>query len=181
MTKVLIEKYSSEIHPQLKSEFGFKNMYEVPRIEKVTVNMGIGYASQNDKLVESISSELAVITGQKPKVARAKKSIAAFKIREKDPVGLMVTLRGKRMYSFLDKFINVVLPRIRDFRGVKSTSFDSQGNYSIGIKEHIVFPEIDYNKIDKVKPMQITITTTAKDDEQARKLLEMSGFPFAKN
>lgn len=178
--KPLAERYTTEILPALLKEHGFRNSYEAPRIEKVTVNMGAGYLAQNDKLLEPLANELAAITGQKPKINRAKKSIASFKIRQKDPVGISVTLRGKKMYLFLDKLINVVLPRTRDFRGVKGTSFDGQGNFNLGIKEHIVFPEIDYNKIDKVKPLQITIKTTAQNDEQGRQLMELLGVPFAK-
>lgn len=178
--KPLAERYTNEILPALTEEFGIKNVYQVPKIEKVTVNIGAGYLAQNEKQLEPLMVELASITGQKPKINRAKKSIASFKIREKDPVGLSVTLRGKRMYLFLDKLINVVLPRIRDFRGVKGDSFDGRGNYNLGIREHIVFPEIDYNKIDRVKPLQITIKTTAGDNEKGRKLLELVGVPFTK-
>ena len=178
--KSLAEKYTEEIHPALLAEFAMANPLEVPKIEKVTLNMGTGYAAGNEKLFDAIASELGNIAGQKPKVTRAKKSIASFKIRQGDPVGLMVTLRGKRMYSFLDKLINIVLPRIRDFRGVNPQSFDHQGNYNMGIREHIVFPEVDYSKIDKVKPLEITIKTTTKDDGVARRLLELSGIPFSK-
>jgi len=161
-------------------EHKFKNVMEVPRIEKICVNMGVGSATQNAKELEAASNDLAVITGQKPIITKAKKSIAGFKIRKGNPIGCMVTLRGKMMYEFLDRLLNIAIPRIRDFRGLSKKSFDGRGNYTIGIKEQLVFPEVDYDNILSVKGMNITITTSAKNDEEARSLFEEIGFPFKK-
>jgi large subunit ribosomal protein L5 len=176
----LYEFYKSECVPKMMQEFRYKSSMQVPRLEKVVVNMGLGEAIQNIKLLESAAAELATITGQKAVVTRAKKSIAAFKLREGMPIGAMVTLRRHRMYDFFDKLVNVVLPRVRDFRGVSERAFDGRGNYTLGIREQIIFPEIDYDKIDKVKGMNITIVTTAPNDEEGRYLLRLLGVPFRK-
>jgi large subunit ribosomal protein L5 len=159
-------------------KFGYKNKMEVPKLEKVLVNMGLGEAIQNPKAIDAAVGDLRTITGQKPIVTRAKKSIAAFKLRAGMQVGAKVTLRGRRMYEFVDKLVNVVLPRVRDFRGVSPKSFDGRGNYSLGMKEQIIFPEIDYDKVDKVRGMDITFVTSAKNDEEARELLRLLGMPF---
>ncbi len=172
--------YSDECVPQLMKEFGYGNIMEVPRLEKITLNMGLGEAVQNPKIVESASQELTMIAGQKAVVTRAKKSIATFKLREGMPIGCRVTLRGDRMYDFLAKLVHVALPRVRDFRGISFKAFDGRGNYSLGIKEHIIFPEIDYDKIDKIKGLNIAITTTAKTDKEGRFLLNAMGIPFRK-
>ncbi len=172
--------YRSECVPRMMQEFKYKSSMQVPRPTKVVVNIGLGEAIQNIKLLESAQEELGVITGQKAVVTRAKKSIAAFKLREGMPIGCMVTLRRDRMYYFLDKLMNVVLPRVRDFRGVSERAFDGRGNYTLGIKEQIIFPEIDYDKIDKVKGMNITIVTSAKTDEEGKFLLKLMGLPFRK-
>lgn len=172
--------YSDECVPQLMKEFGYGNIMEVPRLEKITLNMGLGEAVQNPKIIESASQELSMIAGQKAVVTRAKKSIATFKLREGMPIGCRVTLRGDRMYDFLAKLVHVALPRVRDFRGVSFKAFDGRGNYSLGVKEHIIFPEIDYDKIDKIKGLNIAITTTAKSDKEGRFLLKAMGFPFRK-
>lgn len=176
----LKEKYIKEIVPEMLKEHKFKNIMEVPRIEKICINMGVGSATQNIKELESASQELAVITGQKPVITKAKKSIAGFKVREGNPIGCMVTLRGSRMYEFLDRLLNVAIPRIRDFRGLSRKSFDGQGNYTIGIKEQLIFPEVSYDNILSVKGMNITINTTAKSNEEALSLLDEFGFPFKK-
>ncbi len=173
-------RYKKEIVPKMLKEHKFKNVMEVPRIEKICVNMGVGSATQNAKELEAASNDLAVITGQKPIITKAKKSIAGFKIRKGNPIGCMVTLRGKMMYEFLDRLLNIAIPRIRDFRGLSKKSFDGRGNYTIGIKEQLVFPEVDYDNILSVKGMNITITTSAKNDEEARSLFEEIGFPFKK-
>lgn len=170
--------YEEQIVPKLTEEFGYKNIHEVPKVVKITVNRGLGEASQNAKALESSLKELAKITGQKPVVTRAKKAIAGFKIREGMPVGVMVTLRKERMYAFLDRLISVSLPRIRDFRGISPRSFDGNGNYSLGIREQIIFPEIDYDSIDQIRGMDISIITTAKTDEEGRALLREMGMPF---
>lgn len=175
----LYEKYKSEVVPALQKEFGLSNVMAVPRIVKVVINMGLGEAVQNPKGLELAVADLARIAGQKPVVTKAKKSIATFKLRQGMSIGTMVTLRGARMYEFLDRFMNLALPRIRDFRGVSAKSFDGRGNYSIGVKEQLIFPEIEYDKVDKVRGMDITIVTTAKTDEQARALLKNMGMPFA--
>ena len=177
-TPRLWEYYRTECVPRMMQEFKYTSSMQVPRLRKVVVNIGLGEAIQNIKLLESASVELAAVTGQKPVVTRAKKSIAAFKLREGMPIGCMVTLRRSRMYYFLDKLVNVVLPRVRDFRGVSERAFDGRGNYTLGIKEQIIFPEIDYDKIDKVKGMNISIITTAPTDEEGKYLLSLLGLPF---
>jgi len=174
----LQEKYTKEIAPALMKELGLNNKMAVPRPLKVVINMGVGEATQNAKVLDPAVNELGQITGQKPVTTRAKKSIAAFKVREGMPIGAMVTLRGDRMYEFLDRLINVALPRVRDFRGVSGKSFDGRGNYTLGLKDQLIFPEIDYAKVDKMKGMNVTIVTTAKDDNQARAMLKHMGMPF---
>ena len=177
-TPRLKEYYRDECVPQMMQEFRYKSPMQVPRLKKVVVNIGLGEAIQNIKLLESASVELTAVTGQKPVVTRAKKSIAAFKLREGMPIGCMVTLRRSRMYYFLDKLMNVVLPRVRDFRGVSEKAFDGRGNYTLGIKEQIIFPEIEYDQIDKVRGMNITIVTSAPTDEEGKFLLKLLGLPF---
>ena len=174
----LQEKYLQEIMGQIKKDFGYKNDLQVPRIEKVVVNIGLGEAIQNVKVLDHATEELALITGQKPIVTRAKKSISNFKLRTGMPIGCSVTLRRTRMYEFLDRFMNIALPRVRDFRGVSGKSFDGRGNYTLGIREQIIFPEINYDKIDKIRGMNITIVTSAKTDEEAKALLKYMGMPF---
>jgi large subunit ribosomal protein L5 len=174
----LQEKYRREAIPSLIKEFGYRNVMEVPRLERVVLNMGLGEAIHNIKILDSAVEELATIAAQRPVVTRAKRSIASFKLREGMPIGCMVTLRRERMYCFLDKLFNVSLPRVRDFRGLSDKSFDGRGNYSLGIKEQIIFPEIDYDKIDAVKGLNITVVTTARTDIEARFLLEKLGMPF---
>ena len=174
----LKDLYSEEIVPRMMKEFNYKNVMQVPRLIKVTVNMGLGEAIQNVKILDSASKELADITGQKPVVTKARKSIASFKLRKDMPIGCMVTLRGDRMFDFLDKLMNSALPRVRDFKGVSPKSFDGRGNYTLGIKEQIIFPEIDYDTIDKIKGLNVTITTTANTDEEARFLFQELGMPF---
>jgi large subunit ribosomal protein L5 len=180
MAARLKEIYKTEVADKLKKEFGLDNVMAVPKIEKVVLNMGLGEAIQNAKILDTAVEELTTIAGQKPVITKAKKSIAAFKLREGVPIGAMVTLRGDKMYEFLDRLINIALPRVRDFRGVPTRSFDGRGNYTIGIRDHLIFPEIDYSKVDKSKGMNITIVTTAKTDEQARFLLRELGMPFVK-
>lgn len=175
----LKEKYENEVVPALKQKFNYKNIMEVPRLEKVVINMGISDARENPKAIDAATNDLAVITGQKPVVTKAKKSIAAFKLRKGMPIGAKVTLRAEKMYDFLDKLFNIDLPRVRDFKGVSPDAFDGRGNYTLGIKEQLIFPEIDYDKIDRVRGMDITIVTTAKTDEEARELLKNLGMPFA--
>jgi len=170
--------YQQKIVPQLMEQFQYSNIHQVPKLIKVTVNRGLGEAAQNAKALESSLNEIAVITGQKPVVTRAKKAIAGFKIREGMPVGLMVTLRGERMYAFLERLINLSLPRIRDFRGISPKSFDGHGNYTLGIREQLIFPEVDYDSIDQVRGMDISIITTANTDEEGRALLKEMGMPF---
>ncbi len=170
--------YYQEVVPQLKEQFSYQNVNEIPKVVKTTLNMGVGEAIQNIKVLDGAAAELTLIAGQKALVNRAKRSIAAFKLREGMPIGTSVTLRSDRMWYFLDKLMHVALPRVRDFRGVSSKAFDGRGNYTLGIKEHIIFPEIDYDKIDKVKGMNITIVTTAKTDEEGRALLTLLGMPF---
>ena len=177
-TPRLKEKYRSEIVDALKQEFSYTNVMRVPRLEKIVVNIGMGEAVGNVKLIDFAVRDLTEITGQKPVVTRAKRSVAAFKLRQGMPIGAMVTLRGQRMYDFLDKLVNVALPRLRDFQGVSTDAFDGRGNYTLGIKEQLVFPEIDYDKIDKVRGMEITIVTTARTDEEGRRLLRLLGMPF---
>ena len=170
--------YENEIRPQLTQEFNYRNIMEVPRLQNVVLNMGLGEAIQNIKILDSAVEELALIAGQKPVITRAKKSIASFKLRENMPIGCMVTLRRDRMYDFLDKLVHIALPRVRDFRGVSPKSFDGRGNYTLGIREHIIFPEINYDKIDKIKGLNITIVTTSRTDEEGRFLLKLLGMPF---
>ncbi|MEK4323316.1 50S ribosomal protein L5 [Bacillus sp. FSL K6-3221] len=176
----LKEKYVKEITPALVSKFEYKSVMQVPKIEKIVINMGVGDAVQNAKAIDTAVEELAFIAGQKPVVTRAKKSIAGFRLREGMPIGAKVTLRGERMYDFLDKLISVSLPRVRDFRGISKKSFDGRGNYTLGIKEQLIFPEIDYDKVTKVRGMDIVIVTTANTDEEARELLTQVGMPFQK-
>ncbi len=178
MTKELKTLYQETIVPKLKEQFGYTNIHQVPKLVKITVNRGLGEASQNAKALESSVNELAIITGQKPVVTRAKKAIAGFKIRQGMPVGVMVTLRGARMYSFLNRLINLSLPRIRDFRGVSPKSFDGRGNYTLGIREQLIFPEIEYDSIDQIRGLDISIITTANTDEEGRALLKEMGMPF---
>ncbi|HEX6465754.1 MAG TPA: 50S ribosomal protein L5 [Terriglobales bacterium] len=178
MAARLREKFSKEIAPALQKELQLKNPMAVPHVHKIVINMGIGEATQNPKLLDPAVNELGQITGQKPVVTKAKKSIAQFKVREGQAIGAMVTLRGDRMYEFLDRLVNVVLPRVRDFRGVSTKSFDGRGNYTLGLRDQLIFPEIDYAKVDKQKGMNVTIVTTAKDDNTARALLKHFGMPF---
>ena len=174
----LREHYTKKVVPAMTKEFGYTNRMAVPRIEKIAVNIGLGEATQNAKLMDGAVNELGQITGQKPVVTKARKSIAAFKVREGMPIGVMVTLRGDRMYEFFDRLVNVALPRVRDFRGVSSKSFDGRGNYTLGIKDQLIFPEIDYNKVDKVKGMNVCITTSARTDAEGLALLKHLGMPF---
>ena len=174
----LKERYLKEIVPALRQEFNYSSIMAVPRVQKVVLNIGVGEAIQNAKALEAASRDLAAISGQRPWVRRAKKSIAAFKLREGMAVGLMVTLRGDRMYEFLDRLLNLALPRVRDFRGVPTRSFDGRGNYTLGLREQLIFPEIEYDKVDKVRGMEITIVTSARTDIEARRLLELLGVPF---
>jgi large subunit ribosomal protein L5 len=174
----LRQLYHSEVIPALREERGYRNVYEVPRIEKIVLNMGLGEAIQNAKILDSAVAELAAITGQRPVVTKAKKAIANFKLRKGLPIGCMVTLRGDRMYEFLDRLVNVALPRVRDFKGVSEKAFDGRGNYSLGIREQIIFPEVDIDKIDKVKGLTVNICTTAKSDDEGRALLKALGVPF---
>ena len=172
------QRYDDQVVKAMTEKFGYKNALEVPRLEKITLNMGVGEASQDKKKVQTAAEEMALIAGQKPVVTKARKAIAGFKIREGYPIGCMVTLRGPRMFEFLDRLITVAMPRVRDFRGVSGKGFDGRGNYNIGIKEQIIFPEIEYDKVDKVRGMNISITTTAKTDEEAKALLAAFKFPF---
>jgi len=178
MKSRLKEKYLTEVTPQLKDRLGYSNIMQLPKLEKIVLSIGLGEAIQEPKALEAAEKTLATISGQHPVTTRAKKSISVFKLRAGMPIGMMVTLRGKRMYDFFDKLVNVVLPRFRDFRGVSRDSFDGRGNYSLGIKEQIVFPEIDYDKVDKIRGFEVTIVTTAKNDDEARDLLELMGMPF---
>jgi large subunit ribosomal protein L5 len=174
----LKEKYKKEIVPALVKKFGYKNVMQAPRLEKIVVNIGVGDAIQNVKLLDSAMSDLSIITGQKPAIRRAKKAISNFKLKAKMPIGGMVTLRKDRMYEFFDRLVNIALPRIRDFRGISPTSFDGRGNYNLGIEEQIIFPEIDYDKVEKIRGMNVTICTTAKTDEEGFELLKAMGMPF---
>ena len=174
----LIKKYQDEVVPQLMKDFSLKNIMQVPKVDRIVINMGLGEAVQNGKLVESATEELMAITGRKPVVTRAKKSIAGFKLREGMPIGVMVTLRGEQMYDFLDRLITIALPRTRDFKGISPKAFDGRGNYTLGVREQIIFPEINYDKIDKIKGMNITFVTTAETDEQGHALLKSLGMPF---
>jgi len=178
MASRLRERYENEIAPALMNEFGYANVMQVPRLVKVSMNIGLGEAVQNAKALDAAAADLATITGQKAVITRAKKSIANFKIRENMPIGMMVTLRGERMYEFLDRYLNVALPRIRDFQGAPVNAFDGRGNYSMGVREQLIFPEIEYDKIDRIRGLQITIVTTAKTDEEARRFLQLLGVPF---
>jgi large subunit ribosomal protein L5 len=177
----LRERYEKEVVPALKKEFGYSNVMAVPKIEKVVVNMGLGEATSNVKIIETGTDELARITGQKPVTRRAKKSIAAFKVRKGQPVATSVTLRGERMYEFLDRLLSIALPRVRDFRGVSPKGFDGRGNFTLGLKDQLLFPEIDYMKVDKARGMNVSVVTTAKTDQEARKLLQLIGMPFRTN
>ena len=172
------EKYEKEIKPALAKELSIDNVMAIPKLEKIVVNMGLGEATQNVKIMDPLVADLAAITGQKPVTTKAKKSIAAFKVREGMPIGAMVTLRGDAMYEFLDRLVSIALPRVRDFRGVSSKSFDGRGNYTLGLHDQLIFPEIDYAKVDKMKGMNVTIVTTAGNDDQARALLKHLGMPF---
>ncbi|AMO87296.1 large subunit ribosomal protein L5 [Solibacillus kalamii] len=176
----LKEKYSNEVSPALMSKFEYKSVMQVPKVEKIVINMGVGDAVQNSKALDVAVEELTIITGQKPVVTKAKKSIAGFRLREGQAIGAKVTLRGERMYEFLDKLISIALPRVRDFRGVSKKAFDGRGNYTLGVKEQLIFPEIDYDKVSKVRGMDIVIVTTANSDEEARELLTQFGMPFQK-
>lgn len=172
--------YISEIAPALMKKFGYKSVMQIPKLDKIVINVGAGEARENSKAIAAISSDLAAITGQKPMVCKAKKSVANFKLREGMPIGVKVTLRGNRMYEFLDRFFNVALPRVRDFRGINANSFDGRGNYNMGLKEQLIFPEIEFDKVDKVRGMDICFVTTAQTDEEARELLKLLGAPFEK-
>lgn len=180
MAARLKERFHNDVTPQLMQKFSYMTVMQVPKIEKVVINMGVGEAVSNSKVLDSAVDELKTISGQKPVVTKAKKSIAGFKLREGMPIGVKVTLRGDRMYYFLDKLFNVALPRVRDFRGVPTKAFDGRGNYTLGLKEQLIFPEIEYDKVDKTRGMDIVIVTTAKTDEEARELLDQLGMPFAK-
>ena len=175
----LKEMYDAEIVKKMTEKFGYKNVMQLPKVEKIIINMGVGEAVGNPKALDAAVADLALITGQKPILTRAKKSLAAWKLRQGMPIGCKVTLRGVRMYQFLDKFMNVALPRVRDFRGISSKSFDGRGNYAIGLKEQLIFPEVEYDKIDKLRGMNIVVVTTAKTDEEARELLKLMGMPFS--
>lgn len=181
MAARLRERYRNEAVPALMKEFGYRNVMQVPRLEKVVINVGLGEALQNAKALDSASADLAAITGQRPVITRAKRAISNFKVRAGNPIGAMVTIRGERMYEFLDRLINIALPRIRDFNGAPRDAFDGRGNYSLGIREQIIFPEIDYDKIDRIRGLQVTIVTTAETDEEAKRLLELLGMPFSRN
>jgi large subunit ribosomal protein L5 len=177
---IMHERYKNEIVPALRKSFDYKNIMQVPRIEKIVVNIGMGEALDNPKALEAAVSDLTIITGQKPVTNKARKSIANFKLREGRLIGTKVTLRGERMWAFLDRLVNTALPRVRDFRGVSANAFDGRGNYTLGLRDQLIFPEIEYDKIDKLRGMEVTIVTTAKTDEQARALLQMLGMPFSK-
>jgi large subunit ribosomal protein L5 len=177
----LKEKYQKEAIAALKKEFGYTNLMAIPKIEKVVVNMGLGEATGNAKIIDTGSDELARITGQKPVTRRAKKSIAQFKVRQGQPIGTMVTLRGERMWEFLDRLVSIALPRVRDFKGVSPRGFDGRGNYTLGLRDQLLFPEIDYMKVDKARGMNVSVVTSAKTDEEARKLLQFMGMPFRQN
>jgi len=176
----LRRRYATDVAPQLTKEFNYTNSMQVPRMVKIVLNIGIGEAIQNSKALDAAVRDIGIITGQKPIVRKSRKNIAAFKLRVGQPVGVAVTLRGQRMWEFLDRFLNAALPRIRDFRGMPTKSFDGRGNYSLGLKEQLIFPEIEYDKIDKVRGMEVTMVTTARTDEEARRLLELLGMPFQK-
>ena len=175
------ELYKSEVAPALMKEFDYRNLMEVPRLVKVSVNIGLGEALQNPKALDSAASDVAAITGQKPVITRARRPIANFKVRQGNPIGLMVTVRGDRMWEFMDRMVNAALPRIRDFHGVSNKGFDGRGNYSLGIREQLIFPEIEYDKIDRIRGLQITLITTARNDEEGKRLLQLLGMPFSHN
>ncbi len=177
----LKDKYKSEAVPALQTKFKYSSCMQIPKLEKVVLNMGVGEVKDNPKAMDSAVSDMTLITGQKPVVTKAKKSVAAFKLRQGMNIGCKVTLRGERMYEFVDKLLNVAIPRVRDFRGVSNNSFDGRGNYSLGIKEQLIFPEVEYDKVDKVRGMDIVFVTTAKSDEEARELLKLLGMPFSQN
>lgn len=179
MAAVLKETYKNEIAPALMKKFEYKSVMQIPKLDKIVINVGCGEARENSKVVDAIVNDLQVITGQKPIICRAKKSVANFKLREGMPIGVKVTLRGDRMYQFLERFFNLALPRVRDFRGINPNSFDGRGNYAMGVKEQLIFPEIEYDKIDAVRGMDIIMVTTANTDEEARELLKLLGAPFA--
>jgi large subunit ribosomal protein L5 len=181
MTSRLRVKYQKEVVPALKKEFGYSNIMAVPKIQKIVVNMGLGEATSNAKIIDTGADELARITGQKPVTRRSKKSIAQFKVRKGQPVGTMVTLRGERMWDFLDRLVSIALPRVRDFKGVSPRGFDGRGNYTLGLRDQLLFPEIDYMKVDKARGMNVSVVTTARTDEEARKLLQFIGMPFRQN
>jgi large subunit ribosomal protein L5 len=174
----LRDRYEKEVVPALKKEFGYRNVMAIPKLRKVVVNMGLGEATQNAKIVDTGVDELARVTGQKPVITRAKKSISQFKVRKGMPIGTMVTLRGERMWEFLDRLVSVALPRVRDFRGVSPRGFDGRGNYTLGLRDQLIFPEVDYMKVDKARGMNISVVTSAKTDEESRKLLQLLGMPF---
>lgn len=176
----LKEYYQKEVAPAMMKKFSYKSVMQIPKLEKIVINVGAGEAKENAKVIDAISTDLATITGQKPMICKAKKSVANFKLREGMNIGVKVTLRGDRMYEFIDRLFNVALPRVRDFRGINANSFDGRGNYNMGIKEQLIFPEIEYDKIDKVRGMDICFVTTAKTDEESRELLSLMGAPFAK-
>lgn len=176
----LSDLYNKQIRNEMQERFGYTNVMDIPKLEKIVINIGVGEATENTKTVDAAASDLEAITGQKPMICKAHKSLAAWKIREGMPLGCKVTLRGERMYEFLDRLINIALPRVRDFRGISSTSFDGRGNYAFGVKEQLIFPEIDFEKIDRVRGMDIIVVTTAKTDEEARELLTKFGMPFKK-
>ena len=178
MAARLKEKYTKELKPAVQKDLGITNVMAVPKLEKIVINMGLGEATQNSKIMDPLVSDLAQITGQKPVLTKAKKSIAAFKVREGQAIGAMVTLRGDSMYEFLDRLITIALPRVRDFKGVSPKSFDGRGNYTLGLRDQLIFPEIDYLKVDKARGMNISVVTTAKTDEEARRLLQLIGMPF---
>jgi large subunit ribosomal protein L5 len=181
VTPRLKETYRQEVVPALMKEFGYRNVMEVPRLEKVVVNIGLGEALQNPKALDSAASDIAAITGQKPVITRAKRSIANFKVRQGNPIGLSVTVRGDRMWELVDRMVNAALPRIRDFHGVSNKGFDGRGNYSLGIREQLIFPEIEYDKIDRIRGLQLTLVTTARNDEEGKRLLQLLGMPFSRN
>ena len=174
------EKYTSEIAPALQKKFGYKSVMQIPKLDKIVINVGCGEARDNSKVLDAVMKDLSQITGQKPVVCKAKKSVANFKLREGMPIGVKVTLRGERMWEFMDRLFNVALPRVRDFRGINPNAFDGRGNYSLGVKEQLIFPEIEYDKIDKVRGMDVCFVTTAKTDEEGRELLKLMGAPFEK-
>ncbi|MGB6836624.1 MAG: 50S ribosomal protein L5 [Dehalococcoidia bacterium] len=181
MASRLKELYRQEVVPALMKEFGYSNVMQVPRLEKIVLNIGLGEALQNPRALDSASQDIAVISGQKPIVTRAKRSIANFKVRQGNPIGVTVTVRGERMYELLDRMVNAALPRIRDFRGVSSEAFDGRGNFSLGVREQLIFPEIDYDKVDRIRGLQMTIVTTARSDEEGKRLLQLLGMPFSLN